>query len=187
MNKVDPKKLFWWSFGVTVAIAAVLIIAFNPSGKPASQESLPIGWVELKPEGAGFSALMPGVIETDAKSNTYYAGDPDKARFFIMFSRGLSANAESYAVFDEALSGLTNNPEHRLMSSGNTLHGEYQARDFVVWNNASNTYYRGRLIWANGTLYQIFITTYGENFPKEDYTYFLDSFKVITVAPAPQS
>ena len=185
MNKVDPKKMFWWSFGVTVAIAAVLIIAFNPSGKPAPQPSLPIGWVELQPEGAGFSALMPDVIETDAKTNTYYAGDPDKARFFITFSPILNKSADSQMVFQEALSGLTNNPEHRLMNSENTLHGKYQARDFVVWNNATNTYYRGRLIFANGTLYQMFITTYGENFPKEEYAYFLDSFKVISTAPRP--
>ena len=129
MNKVDPKKMFWWSFGGTVAIAAILIIAINPSGKPAPQSSLPIGWVELRPEGAGFSALMPDVIETDAKTNTYYAGDPDKARYFITFSHDLNRAADSQAVFREALSGLTNNPEHRLMSSENTLHGKYQAHD----------------------------------------------------------
>ena len=184
---MNPKKIFWWSFGGTVAVAAILIIAINPSGKPAPQQSMPTGWFELKPDGAGFSAFMPDVIETDAETNTYYAGDPDKARFFITFSRDLKTTADSQAVFQEALSGLINNPEHRLMSSENTLHGEYPARDFVVWNNATNTYYRGRLIWANGTLYQMFITTYGENFPKEDYAYFLDSFKVITTAPSPRS
>ena len=184
---MNPKKIFWWSFGLTVVIAFIVIIAINPSSGQSPQQLTPTGWLELKPAGSGFSALMPDVIEVDADTNTYYAGDPDKARFFITFSRGVTTNANSQAVFQEALSGLTNNPEHRLMSSENTLHGEYPARDFVVWNNATNAYYRGRLIWANGTLYQVFITTYGENFPKEDYSYFLDSFKIITAAPAPKS
>lgn len=179
-------------FFVTLGIDISMV---NYSTKEASQQKVEdyftdsTSWKSFV-STSGFSVLFPKypTLETEnipiPNSNSImqldnYASETlDGTAYLIMVSTplGISSN-KPLTNFDGPLNGmLASDPTNKLISSYKTTFNGRSALDYLIKNEGSGYFIKGKLILKGATMYTLMVAYESKNYNENDYDKFINSF-----------